>query len=266
VAIALLLVFFVPIVRDRENAYFVVEPTESHQVHAGFPGKVSAVYVKEGDIVHRGQVMARLQSLTEAGARQEAEAQLASSQAQVFAAELQHTGLGEALAAQHAARQSSTNASQESALLAVTAPAGGVVATSDPESLLNRDVATGETLLTIVDPTQMVARLFVPVSAMDRVQVGDAVSLQPTSQFSEIRGRLGTMEGSAMPLPSGLLAGQAYKGIALPAFYTTRMPLAKMADGIRPGMSGRAIIFGRRRSLANRMLTTLGNMLRTHFW
>jgi hypothetical protein len=69
-----------------------------------------------------------------------------------------------------------------------------------------------------------------------------------------------------MPLPSGLLAGQAYKGIALPAFYTTRMPLAKMADGIRPGMSGRAIIFGRRRSLANRMLTTLGNMLRTHFW
>ncbi len=266
VAIALLMVFVLPVMRDRENAYFVVEPMESHPVHAGFPGKVSAVYVKEGDTVHKGQVMARLQSLTEASARQEAEAQLASSQAQVFAAELQHTGLGDALAAQHAARQSSANANQESAQLAVTAPAGGVVATSDPASLLNRDVTTGETLLTIVDPTQLVARLFVPVSAMDRVQAGDAVSLQPTSQFSEIYGHLGTMEGSAMPLPSGLLASQEYKGIALPTFYTTRMPLGKMADGIRPGMSGQAIIFGKRRSLANRLLTTFGNVLRTHFW
>ena len=152
---------------------------------------------------------------------------MASSQAKVFAAELQHTGLGEALAAQHAARQSSAMRAEESAQLAVTAPAGGVIATSDPESLLNRDVTTGETLLTIVDPTQLVARLFVPVSAMDRVQAGDAVSLQPTSEFSEIHGRLGTMEGSAMPLPSGLLAGQEYKGIALPTFYTTRMPLAR---------------------------------------
>ena len=266
VAIALLTLFLAPIMRDRENAYFVVEPMETQQVHAGFPGKVSAVYVKQGEPVNKGQVMARLQSLTEASARQAAEAQMASSQAKVFAAELQHTGLGEALAAQHAARQSSANASRESAQLAVTAPAGGVIATSDPESLLNRDVTTGETLLTIVDPTQLVARLFVPVSAMDRVQAGDAVSLQPNSQFSEIHGRLGTMEGSAIPLPSGLLAGQEYKGIALPTFYTTRMPLARMADGVRPGMSGQAIIFGRRRSLANRLLTIFGNMLRTHFW
>jgi hypothetical protein len=50
-AIAALVILFVPIVRDRENAYFVIEPRESHQVHAGVPGKVLAVYVKEGDAV-----------------------------------------------------------------------------------------------------------------------------------------------------------------------------------------------------------------------
>ncbi len=105
-----------------------------------------------------------------------------------------------------------------------------MVATSDPESLLNRDVTTGETLLTIVDPSQLVARLFVPVSEMDRIRVGDPVSLQLPSQFSEIHGRLGTMEGSALPLPPGLLAGQEYKGIALPTFYTTRMPLGEAGD------------------------------------
>src|ERR1700733_950185 len=259
IAMALLAVLFVPILRDRETAYFVIEPTETHQVHAGVPGKVSAVYVKEGDTVSRGQVMARLRSLNEAGDRQEAEAQLASSQAKVFSAELEHTGLGQALAEQHAARRSSAIADEESAQLAVTAPVGGVVATSDPENLVNRDVIIGETLLTIVDPSRLMARLFVPVSELDYIRVGDPVSLQLPSQFAEIHGRLGTMEGAAMPLPPGILAQQLYKGIALPAFYTTRMALGAEVGQIRPGTSGEAKIFGRRHSLAYRLAITFAN-------
>jgi len=265
-AIALLVLLFVPILRDRQNAYFVIEPRETHQVHAGVPGKVSAVYVKEGDTVRSGQVMAKLRSLREASDREEAETQLASSQAGVFTAELEHSGLGQALAQQQAARRSSATAREESAQLAVTAPAGGVVATSDPESLLNRDVTTGETLLTIADPSQLVARLFVPVSEMDYIRVGDPVSLQLPSQFAEIRGLLGTMEGSALPLPPGILAQQEYKGIGLPTFYTTRIPLGEVTADIRPGMSGEAKIFGRRRSLADRIFTAFGNVIHTHFW
>jgi putative peptide zinc metalloprotease protein len=267
-AIALLAILFVPMLRDRENAYFVIEPRETHQVHAGVPGKVLAVYVKEGDTVNRGQVMARLRSLSEAGDRQQAETQLASSQAEVFAAELQHTGLGlgQALAEQHAARRSSAIAREEGAQLAVNAPVSGVVTTSDPENLLNRDVTTGKTLLTIVDPTQLVARLFVPVSEMDYIRVGDPVSLQLPSQFAKIHGRLGTMEGSTMPLPPGILAQQQYKGIELPAFYTSRMPLGTEVGQIRPGTSGEAKIFGRRHSLAYRLATSFTNVLRTHFW
>ena len=39
-----------------------------------------------------------------------------------------------------------------------------------------------------------------------------------------------------------------------------------MGDGIQPGMCGEAKIFGKRRSLAQRTLTILGNVMRTHFW
>jgi putative peptide zinc metalloprotease protein len=265
-AVALLALLFVPIVRERENAYFVIEPRETHQVHAGVPGKVVAVYVKEGDPVRSGQVMARLQSMNAASASEEAASLVASSQARVVTAELQHSGLGGALAAQQAARDSSATAHEEGAHLAVVAPAAGVVATADPQSLLNRDVTTGQPLLTIVDPTQLVARLFVPVSEMDRVRVGDPVSLQLPFQFSEIHGRLGTMEGSAVPLPEGVIANQAYKGIALPAFYTTRIPLEAREGEVRPGLSGQAKIFGARRSLAYRLAILFANLVRTHFW
>jgi len=264
--LAFLALFFAPIMRDRENAYFIIESRETHQVHAGVPGKVLAVYVKEGDTVRSGQVIARLQSLNEASAREEAAAQMASSQSSVVHAELEHSGLGEALVAQQAARGSSAIARQEGAQLALAAPAGGVVATVDPEGLKNRDVTTGETLLTIVDPSQLVARVFVPASEMDRVRAGDPVSLQLPFQFAEIRGRLGTMEGSAVAPPAGVLPEQEYKGIKLPTFYTTRIPLDGIGEGIRPGMSGQAKIFGRRRSLADRMVTAGGNLLRAHFW
>ncbi len=264
--IAVLALVFVPIARDRENAYFVIEPRETHQVHAGVPGRVSAVYVKEGDAVHTGQVLARLESINEAGDREEAAAQTASSQAGVFTAELQHSGLGPALAAEHAAHQNSATAREENAKLAVIAPADGVIATSNPESLLNRDVTTGETLLTIVDPLRPVARLYVPASAMDYIRVGDPISLMLPSRFTEIHGRLGTMEGSAQPLPPGFLAGEEFKGLGLSTFYATRMPLGEVSDDIRPGMSGQAKIFGVRRSLASRIVTVLANVMHTHFW
>jgi putative peptide zinc metalloprotease protein len=266
VGIVLLALLFVPMMRDRLTAYFIIEPRDTHQVHTGVPGKVLAVYVKEGDAVRKGQLMATLQSMTAASASEEAAEQVASSQAQVFSAELRHTGLGPALVAQQAARCKSAIAREEGAQLAVSAPAVGVVATSDPGSLLNRDVTTGETLLTIVDPSQLVARLYIPVSEMDRIRVGDPVSLHLPSRFSDIQARLGTIEGSAVPVPAGVLAGQEYQGIAVPTFYTTRMPLDELEDGMQPGMSGQAKIFGRRRSLASRIMTSLSNQLHTHFW
>jgi putative peptide zinc metalloprotease protein len=265
-ALVIIALVFLPIFRDRENAYFVIEPRDTHEVHAGIPGRVLAVYVREGDSVRPGQELARLQSLSESSATEEAEAQLASSQVHVFNAELHHSGLGEALVAQQAAHRGSAIAREEGAQLVVAAPAAGVVASSDPENLLNRDVTTGQTLLTIVDPSQLVARLYIPASEMSRIRVGDPVSLQLPSRFRELHGYLGPMEGSALPLPQGILAVQEFRGIALPAFYTSRLPLKEIGGEIQPGMSGQAKIFSRRRSLADRIVTGLGNLIHTHFW
>jgi putative peptide zinc metalloprotease protein len=265
-AVALLVILFVPIVRDRENAYFVIEPSETYEVHAGVAGKVLAVYVKEGDAVRSGQGLATLQSLNQASAREEAEAHVASSQARVFAAELHHSALGEALAEQQAARGSSAIAQEEGAQLTVIAPSGGIIATADTTNLVNREVTKGAPLLTIVNPGQLVARLFVPGTEMERVRVGDAVSLRFPASFGVVHGRLATMEGSPLPLPPGLLVDERYKGITLPAFYTARMPLGNMGADIRPGISGPAKIFGQRRSVAGRIATALSNVLHEHFW
>ena len=265
-ALALLLVFFVPLLRDRENAYYVIEPGVQQEIHAGVPGNIEAVFVREGGSVQSGQLMLTLTSLNAVSAGGEAAADLASSQAQVFRAELQHTSLGAALTAQQAAQRGVDAARQQATLQNVNAPVAGIVATREPESLLHRDVTAGETLLTVVDPERLVARLYVPVSEMQYLRDGYQVSLQLPSQFAEIYGRLGKMGGSAMPLPAGVLPEQDFKGMVLPVFYTTRMPLDSAGSGVRLGMTGQAKIFGERRSLANRLCIALGNVLHTHFW
>jgi len=261
-----LALLFIPFLRERLDAYFVIESAESHQVHAGVPGKILAVYVKEGDMVRSGQVIAKLQSLDEAGDRDLATEKVLSSQAQLFTAELHHADLGPAISAEQAAHDSSAIAREESAELNLRAPVAGLVTTSNTENLLQRDVNGGETLLTIIDPSQLVARLYVPVSEMDRIRVGDPVSLQLPSDFSEIRSRLGVLEGSAKPLPPGMLEDQQYKGIAVPTFYTTRIPLGQSRPNLQPGITGQAKIFGRRRSVAERMARSFANVIHTHFW
>jgi multidrug resistance efflux pump len=235
-------------------------------VHAGVQGRVLAVYTREGDAVSSGQVLARLESINEAGANERAAAAMAASQAHVYTAELRHSGLGEALAEHHGAQLSSAIAQDEAATLAVTAPASGVVSTMDPQNLVNRNVTTGEALLTIVNPLQLVARLYIPTSEMQWVRGGDEVSLQPRSQFEEIRGHLGVMEGEAVTLPAGLMDRQEYKGMVLPVFYTTLLSLREHDDRIQMGMSGSAKIFGRRRSVAERIATKMGNIVHSHFW
>ena len=93
VLIAILILVFAPIARDRVNGWFVIEPLETHQAHAGIPGRVLDIYLKEGEAVSSGQVLARLQSLSRASTSEEAAAQVAASQAHVFAAEMHHSGL-----------------------------------------------------------------------------------------------------------------------------------------------------------------------------
>ncbi len=76
---------------------------------------------------------------------------------------------------------------------------------------------------------------------------------------------LAPLEGEAVNLPPGLVARQDYKGIELPAFYSTRMQLPA-SDNLPFGTTGTARIFGVRRSLFGRLVAITLNLVRAHVW
>ena len=265
-AALLLAILFVPLWRDRENAYFVVEPMRSETVHAAVSGRVDAVLVHRGETVRASQPLVHMSSDQAAAMGSVAEAQTRSAGFQAVNAELHGESIGAAAAQQSASARATGLAREAQSSLVIAAPADGTVLTQDPGALLGQNVGSGEALLQLADEGPRVARVFVPVSSLDRIQPGAEVALVMPGSFSIVRMTLAPLAGDAVALPPGLVASQDYKGIKLPVFYSARMTLPASAGNPLIGLAGHATIFGERRSLAGRMLAVALNLVKAHLW
>ncbi len=264
-AAALVAFFFLPLWRDREDAVFLVEPSHSATLHAAIIGRVTAIFVKEGDQVTAGQPLLAMSSTSAASMRSASDSQTNSAKFQTFSAELGGASIGVGAARQTAAIHSGRLADEAQNSLILTAPTNGIVLTENPGALLDQDAASGQSLLRIAESGPPIVRIFVPVSALDRIPTGAEVAIIPPGHFSPIRMTLAPLEGEAVNLPPGLVARQDYKGIELPAFYSTRMQLPASAN-LPLGTAGTARIFGARRSLFGRLVTITLNLVRAHVW
>lgn len=265
-ALVVLAILFLPFWRDREHAMFVVEAAHATTLHAAVPGHVTAVLVREGQPVRAGQPLLRMNSPAAAAMEDVAATETGSARFDAYAKEIRGSSIGPAEAEQNAATQESSLARQAESSLVLTAPANGVVLTRDPQSLLDRNVASGESLLRVADAGPRVVRIFVPAAALDSIHPGDEVGLSVPGRFSLVRMKLGALGGEADHLPAGLVAQQSYKGIELPVFYSARMDLPDSASDLPLGMSGKAMIFGKRRSVAGRAFQLAADLVKAHVW
>jgi putative peptide zinc metalloprotease protein len=266
VALVLAALFFLPIWRDRENAWFVIEPLHSDTLHAAVQGRVNAVLVREGDVVHAGQPLIRMSSAVAASMDSAAAAHAGNARFQAVSAELRGESIGGAAAQQAASARLNGFAGEAQSSLVINAPVDGMVLTQNPTSLLGREVASGQALLDLADEGPRMVRVYIPVSALQRIRTGAEVALALPDSFSIIRVPLAPLGGEAMTLPQGLIANQDYKGVKLPVFYSARMTLPATAFHPMLGVCGQAKIFGERRSLAARVFTVVLNTVKEHIW
>lgn len=267
VAAGIILAFLLlPLWRDRENAYFVIEPIRSEVLHAAVPGRVNEVMVREGEQVRAGQALLTMSSTLAASMVDSAGAQSRSASFQAFNAELRGQSIGPAAARQNGAVHFTRLADEAESSLTVEAPKNGIVLTQDPAALLDQDVGPGQSLLDMADDGPRAVRVYIPSAALDRIQAGTELSLELPGRFSPVHLALAQPGGDAVSLPQGLVAAQDYKGIKLPVFYTARMELPASVGSPGFGVAGRAIVFGVRRSLAGRAFAVVSDLLRAHIW
>lgn len=268
----LLVVLFVPVLRDRESAYFLVEAADPMTLHATVNGRIEAVYVREGEEVRRGQPLLRMSSMDVAGMTSSAWLAMGSAHFDAFEAQLAGQSIGTAAAGEKAAKRSEGLADEAQVSLLVRATMDGRVLTPQPGELVNQQVGSGEALLMLAGDggggEQAVERLrlFIPAGEMNRIRPGDEVSVAPPGRFSIVRMRLTPVEGETATLPIGLIEHQDYKGIALPTFYCARIALPTGSPRLALGMVGVAKVFGARKSVASRAVDVVGDVVRAHVW
>jgi multidrug efflux pump subunit AcrA (membrane-fusion protein) len=95
--------FFVPLLREQENALFVVEPSHSDTLHAATPGMVEAVLVHEGERVRAGQPLLQLRSAAVDAMRSTAAAEADAARYKTFGAEVRQQSIGTAAVSRDAA-------------------------------------------------------------------------------------------------------------------------------------------------------------------
>jgi hypothetical protein len=265
-AALLVALLFVPFWRDRESAYFVIEPARSETVHAAVSGRVQEVLVQEGESIRAGQALLIMTSPAADSMAEAAVAQTHDASFQAFNAELQGQSIGPAQAEQDAAKRSSLLAGEARSSLVVTAPQDAIVLTAHPDALLGQSVGSGQALLDLADAGPRIVRVYVPVSTLDRIPPGAEVALALPGSFSIVRMLLAPPGGDAVSLPQGLIHSQEYKGIKMPVFYCSRMTLPAAAGNPPFGMAGEAKIFGKRRSLVQRIATSIYDLTKAHVW
>jgi multidrug efflux pump subunit AcrA (membrane-fusion protein) len=263
--LGLLVLLFVPLWRDRLDGFFVIEPAEKHTICAAVPGRVEAVLVQEGQQVRSGQPLLEMTSYQAASMRSSALAQTRSARFRTFDAQLQGRSIGSAAGDQLEAQRMTVLAHEAQSSLQVTAPADGTVLTENPALLVDEDVGYGQPLLQMAEGSR-VARVYIPASALGRIPPDSEVSLALPGRFSLLRFKLPAPAGEPVALPSGLVAAEKYHGIKTPVFYASRIPLSATAGDPMFGLSGRAIVFGARRSLAGRVTAAISDLMKAHVW
>jgi putative peptide zinc metalloprotease protein len=259
-------ILFLPLWRDRDDAYFVIEPTHSLTLHAAMPGRVSAVLIRQGQRVHAGDPLIRMNSGMASSMQAEAEAATESASFQANNSQLKGESIASVAAEQNGAAHFRTIANEAQSSLELAAPAEGIVLTQNPTQLLQQNVASGQPLLDLADPRSRTVRLFIPASVLSRIPSSAEVALALPGQFSLVRMPLSQPSGESVTLPDGLIAKQNYQGIKLPVFYSSRMTLPESSGNPMFGLTGEAKIFGARHSLAERLLTGTLNLVKAHVW
>lgn len=262
---AVMALLFVPLWRDREDAFFVVEPTELHAICAAVPGRVDAVLIHEGQQVQAGQPLLQMTSRQAASMRSSALAAMQNARFETFNAQVQGRSIGTAAADQVAAQRMTGLANEAHSSLELTAPADGTVLTENPGLLTAQDVGYGQPLLELAEGARRV-RVFIPTTALDRITPGSEVVLAMPGRFSMLRATLRPLEDEPVTLPAGLVAREKYKGIQLPIFYNSLIPLPASDGNPMYGASGRAIVFGARRSIAGRAVMAISDVVKAHVW
>jgi putative peptide zinc metalloprotease protein len=267
-AAALAVLLALPVWKDSVAGKFVLEPKSEAVVRAHVPGKVSKVYVQEGEVVSKGAPLAMLANLPVESDLKNAQTRLQLASAEARDAELHYHGFGNALVEREQSARQYAQVAEMTAELELRAPIEGTVITPRVQDQLGAYLGAGNELLEIADLERMTARIYMSEYDMYKIGAGQTAKMQVDGILRRRDGQVVYVSARPTELPIWEVeeSKQQTTRDAPPQFYFVDIVLENSKKDLKPGMTGVARIYGNRRSLAGMMLEVIENFWGRKFW
>jgi putative peptide zinc metalloprotease protein len=267
-AAALGLLLALPVWKESIAGKFVLEPVNEAVVRAHVPGRVSQVYVREGQSVAKSARLATLSNIPLQSNLDDAQAKLVLASAQAREAELHYQDFGKALKERDQSARQYAQVSEMNASLDVRAPMGGTVITPRVQDQLGAYLKEGTELLEIADLSEMKARIYTSEYDMYKIRAGATAGLQLDGKLRRRNGQVARVSMLPTEPPPGVAADASKESNPdkLDRYFFVDIVLENPENELKPGMTGIARVYGNRRSLGGMAMQTLRNFWGRKFW
>jgi RND family efflux transporter MFP subunit len=269
-ALGLVLLFLLPPLSSKVTTDLVLEPGRDARLRATVDGRIQKVFVREGDQVKEGQMLAVLenpdinadvQSLTQQLA-------LASSNLRNNQDRSDYSQAAQVVRDRARLEQKLSVAQKRAQDLEIRAPMDGVVITSNVDQEAGQYLAAGDEFARVVDRSTMKARILVQDREFPDVQTGAPAKVKvlpfPYRTYSGHVDKI--LPAAALDHPVAQTEKLERLGQELANFVAVEMVIPNPDGSLREGMTGKAKISGARHSLAWQAGQATWRWVRSQFW
>jgi putative peptide zinc metalloprotease protein len=258
----------VPFWRDSVAGRFVMEPVDVAVVRAHVPGRVSRVYVREGESVAEGAALATLTNLSLQSNLDEAQTKLFLASAEAKNAAMRYQDYGNALMEKERSQKDYKQRSEMNRDLELKAPIKGTIVTPRVEDQLGSYLTAGTEMLEIADLSQMRARIYTSEYDLYKIERNQPAKLQLDGMFRRRDGQVAFISTRPIEPPPWAEeeAGKEAKSIRAQQYYFVDILVRNSGDELKPGMTGIARVYGSRRSVGGMALQVIKNFWGRKLW
>jgi putative peptide zinc metalloprotease protein len=263
-----MLLLAIPVWKESVAGKFVLEPVNQAVVRAHVGGTVSKIYVREGEVVPQGSLLAALSNLPVQGDLDDAHAKLVLASVRAKEAALNYQGYGTALMEKQRSERQYGQASEMSGALELKAPLTGTVLTPKVQDQLGAYLKAGTEFLEIADLSQMRARIFTSEYDMYKIRASQGARVQLDGMLRRQDGKVVLVSARPTEPPPWAEeeAGKDEKGGRPHQYYFVDIFLENPGEELKPGMTGMARVYGGRRSIGGMAMEEVKNFWGRKLW
>ncbi len=266
-AAALLILFLaLPLWHDSVTGRFMLEPLQTATVRARVPGRVTQIFVGEGQPVAAGQPLAILRNLPMQSEYEQARARLSMASERANVASLHYTEYGTALKDREQLAAQAFQLSRRNAELQLDSPISGIVLTPRVRDLTGSYLAEGSPLLQVADISQFRARIYVSEFDLYKIQKSAQAKLQVQGLLKKWQAQIVSIAPGPTEMDPNLGGKVEFKGMNPPHFYLVDLIVQNSNLALRPGMIGVARVYGERRSILGQGWEIVSNFWGRKLW